>query len=916
VVEIVGREDELSQIADFARAGAAAGALLLDGEAGIGKTTLWRAGIALAEEHGFRVLTSRPAGAEAQLSFAALRDLVDSCFEEAADVLPAPQRRALAVALLREEPGKRPPPDGAVAAALVALLRHAARERPVLVAVDDVHWLDPPSADLLAFAARRLGHAQVAILAARRSNGWTVPPLGLDRSFEDRFSRVSVGPLSLGAVHRLVRDRLRLPLSRPALRRIHDVSAGNPFYALELAKALAENGTGAAGLHLPLPPTMQELLGDRLTELPEPTREALLLAAASARPTMELLEKALGVDATGLIEPAIANEIVDLTDGAIHFVHPLFASAMYEAAGESSRRRAHELLADASSDLEERARHLALSSSRPDAGVAGLLDEAAHAARTSGAPAAAAELLEQAIAKTPAYDIDGRAARKLDAAAALMIAGDARKARALLGETVATLDAGPLRSDALALLSELVAGDEEGGERRRALIEQSLHEAGPDPRRRAEALLRYDIWERSQDRLPEALEAARAAVELAEEVGDESLLARALTRRVDLEFLLGLADDPHLHFSRALELDEKLQIDPYLGPRSMLAVCLVRTGRVDEARPLLLTQHARALAEGNEEARVMLCLFLAELEWLAGRWTEAAERAAEGIELAEQSGARLPYGALLSVLALVEASRGEVGAARSHAREGVDLCESMIETAYALQNRYVLGFLELSLGNPGEAVKHLSALGSDRPVEGTKRIAFIGDEIEALVQVGEIETARVLADELERRGHDLHRPVLVAIAARCRAMAAVPGEVWPAASQLEGALEAFAALNLPFERARTLLVLGQVQRRAKQKRAARESLEQAADMFDALGAPLWAEKARAELGRISGRVRSDGLTPTEQRIAELVAQGRSNKEVSAELFVTVKTVERNLSRIYEKLGVRSRTELARQYARR
>jgi DNA-binding CsgD family transcriptional regulator len=485
----------------------------------------------------------------------------------------------------------------------------------------------------------------------------------------------------------------------------------------------------------------------------------------------------------------------------------------------------------------------------------------------------------------------------------------------LLEVATTPLGPGPLRSDVLALLSELVAGDAEGGEKRRALIEQSLREAGQDARRRAEALLRLDIWERSQDRLADALEAARAAVALAEEVDDEYLLARALTRQVDLEVLLGLAKDPPAHFRRALELDQKLRIDPYLGPRSMLAVCLVRAGRVDEARPLLLLQHARALDEGNEDARTWLCLFLAELEWLAGRWSDSAGWLREGLELAEQCEARLQYGALLSVLAIVEASRGDVDAARVHANEGLQLCESIVEVAYALQNRYALGFLELSLGHVGAAHEHLAGFGFDRGIEGTKRLSFIGDAIEALVRLGEVERAAELVDELERRGHQLHRKTLLGVAMRCRGLLrASEGDTEAAAGLLESAVEIFDSLNLPFERSRTLLVLGEVLRRGKQKREARARLDEALAVFEALGANLWVEKARAELARISGRAATGGLTPTEQRVAGLVAEGRSNKEVAAALFVTVKTVERTLSRIYEKLGVRSRAELARRFA--
>lgn len=681
--------------------------------------------------------------------------------------------------------------------------------------------------------------------------------------------------------------------------------------ALQLARSLQERGGEQPGERLPLPETVRASLDERLTTLPKETREVLVLAAASSRPTVEFLGKALGIDVADPLGPAVDSAIAHVANGAIRFAHPLYAEALYDAAGEASRRRAHRLLAAASSNLEERARHLALSASGPHADVAALLDQAGRAARSRGATAAAAELFEQAVVQTPLDDVDTRAARTVEAADALMIVGDRWRARSLLESALSSLDAGPIRSDVLALLSELVAGDEKGGERRRAMIEQSLREAGDDPRRRVEALLRHDIWERSQDRLAAALDSARAAVALAEAMGDDHLLARSLTRMVDLEVLLGFAEDPPGHFRRALELDAKLRIDPYLGPPSMLAVCLVRAGRVEEARPLLLRQRDRALDEGNEEARIWLCLFLAELEWLAGRWDESAERAREGLELAEQCGARLQYGALLSVIALVEAGRGDVAAARAHATEGVELCDSMIELAYALQNRHVLGFLELSLGNAGAAHEHFAGYEFERGIEGSKRISFIGDEVEALIQLGELDSAEALVDELDRRGSMLHRQALVGIATRCRALLlGARGQPDAAAAVLPRAIAIFGELGLPFERARTILVLGEVQRRAKQRRAARDALEEAVQELERLGATLWAEKARAELARIGGRAAAGGLTETERRVAELVAEGRSNKEVAAALYVTVKSVEANLSRVYAKLGLRSRTELA------
>jgi DNA-binding CsgD family transcriptional regulator len=261
-----------------------------------------------------------------------------------------------------------------------------------------------------------------------------------------------------------------------------------------------------------------------------------------------------------------------------------------------------------------------------------------------------------------------------------------------------------------------------------------------------------------------------------------------------------------------------------------------------------------------------------------------------------------------------------VDSARSLAEDGLAIAREFGNTTYVANHRAVLGFLELSLGRYQEAHEQLGDLpemaqqmGSG--IEGEGRFPFVGDEIEALIGMGELDVAEGLLDQFERRARELGRPPLVTIAGRCRGLlSAARNDLPKALSELEEALAGHARLPMPFDRSRTLLALGEVQRRAKQKRAARETLEAALAIFEELGAKLWAEKARAELARVSGRAPAGGLTPTEQRIAELVAEGGSNKEVAAALFVTVKTVERNLTRIYEKLGLRSRTELASRYA--
>jgi len=242
-IEVVGRDAELAVVHGFLDAvDRLPRVLVIEGEAGIGKTTLWRAGISSARERGYCVLSTLPVQAESQLSYVGLADFLESILEEVLAELPPPQRRALEVALLRRDPGGSAPDQTAIAFAFLGALRVAADKKPALVAVDDLQWLDAPSTFVLEFAARRLRETTVGLLFAFRAERGGDAPTGLGRLPEERIRRIQVGPLSLGALRHLIQSRLELVLPRPALQRLHEASDGNPFFALELARALKERG--------------------------------------------------------------------------------------------------------------------------------------------------------------------------------------------------------------------------------------------------------------------------------------------------------------------------------------------------------------------------------------------------------------------------------------------------------------------------------------------------------------------------------------------------------------------------------------------------------------------------------------------------------------------------------------------------
>ena len=914
--EIVGRERELQAAAGFLAARERLpGAIVLAGEAGIGKTTVWRATVAEAETAGFRILRCHPAGAEVRLSFAALADLFEDTLDEVLPTLPTPQRRGLEVALLRTDARGDALEERAVFAGVLGAIRSLAAAEPLAIAVDDAQWLDQPTAAALEFAARRLRSETVVFLASIRTEDSSQAPLGLDRAFaDDHRLRLDIGPLSLGAVHLILRERTGRSFTRPALRRIHDTSGGNPFYALELARA--DPGSAAAtGAPMSLPSSLDELLGQRIAALSADAQTVLVLAAAVPQPSVALLDDAHGAPTRDHLVAASEAGVVRLSNGDVRFAHPLLAAAAY-ARGVSDRRRWHARLAEVSPDVEERARHRSLAIDGPDPGVAELLTEAARSALARGAPSTAAELFESAIDRTPPTDVEARLQRVVEAAPILIQVGERRKARALLEPALEIPLKGALRADLLIWFSEVVEDDPDGDVRVRELLAEALNEAGDDPGRRSSIYLNLEMMERSAERFAEALEMARQAQGLAELAGDEELLTHALTRTADLEVLTGVGGDPVERFERAIALNGRTRIEPAVGPVAMLAVCLIRAGRLAEARPLLISQLQRATDEGVESSRDRLCLFLTELEWLAGDWDAAESYVRQGMEVAEQAGSAVMIGALQGPLALLEGSRGQVDAGLARAREGLAICERIGEYAYAVYNHQAIGFLELSRGNAAAAEEHLSAYSVERGIEGTKRISFIGDSIEAFVQLGRLETAEALVTELFRRGEVLRRPTLSAVATRCQALVHAALGREPDEAALADAEQSFATMGMPLERARTLLVLGEVQRRTKRKRAARESLEAALARFEEIGAVLWADRAREAMRRIGGRVAASGLTVTEQRVADLVVAGRSNKEIAAALFVSVRAVEANLTRIYAKLGVSSRTELVGQRRQR
>jgi DNA-binding CsgD family transcriptional regulator len=889
---VVGREEELA-VLDAELARLSPGAVLLDGEPGIGKTTVWAAAVKRARRGGRIVLSCRGSGAEAQLSFAALGDLLEPLGEEALAALPPPQRRALAAALLLEDAPEGAGQDiRAIGLGLLNLLRAVTRGEACLIALDDVQWLDAASAAALEFALRRLRDEPVLVVAATRPG--SVLPLDLERVLPTR--RLGIGPISLGALHHVLRTQLGSPLARRTLRRIHDISGGNPFYALELARALPAE-------HV-LPESLDVLVRNRLEVFPEPTRRALFDVAALAAPTLALVD-------AGALEAALDAKVVELRGSEISFAHPLLAAAAYSALTPPRRQAVHARLAELVPTREERARHLALATDAADESVAAELADAAAEAMRRGAAAAAAELLHHSVRVTAEPSGPDGARRMLAAADANLAAGDWSEARSLL-RAVRSHEDPRLAAEAAARLATWVLEDVTEGVR---LCESALAAVPDDPALRSRLLsaLCANLHLLGEQR--KAIERAREAVAEAERAQDERALAVALGWLGMFEVLTAEGDPvAHLEGARALARTDRRLLPVH--PGTWLGLRHLFRHELAEARAYLEEEHAAALEAEDDAQRSAILLHLCELEWRSGDWQTALRHAEEGYDLAEQVGDAQGRGALLYARALITGHLGRTDESRAATNEGLRLAAELEDRLFPAMHALAAGARELSLEAYDDALAHFARLDA---VFGAQALdpgiaLYEGDAVEALVAVDRPVEAAERVERLERRARELGRPYALADAARARALVlAGEGDLEGAQAALERSLDHLGRIEAPFARARTLLALGVVLRRQKKRAAARAALHEATAAFEALGAAVWLRRTRDEARRISGRAPSDGgLTETERRVAELVAEGRPNKEVAAALHVTVRTVEANLTRIYGKLGVRSRTELARR----
>lgn len=905
---------EEKAVADFLdSASQSPSALLIEGEAGIGKTTLWQAALERADRRGFRALSARNAGAQSVLAYATLTALLADIDTAEFGDLPAAQRGAVERIRRADRADGAPTDQRAVAAAFLSIVEKLAARQTLVLAIDDVQWVDPSSSHVLSYTARRLT-GPIGVLGTLRTDGETADDAWLQLRRPDATQRISLRPLTSRALQAVVTRHLERPLSRAKMTRIYQISGGNPFYAIELAKVADDKADG------PLPNTLAAVVEARLSGLTAETMRALLAAASAADPTVDLVAAAIDAEheqAVELLEAAEQYGVVLIDGSRIRFSHPLLATGVYTGVSADERRRMHNKLAVVVDEPELQARHLALAATTE--GSAGhretvaSLERAAATAHARGAPAAAAELIDLAISlggDTPE--------RRMRLAAYCFDGGDPPRARALLEGVVAGLAPGPLRAEARHMLA-VVRFIDDGYTEAVELLATALDEDDPDgpPKTIMLTTLAYGLFMTGD---PAAgRRRAEESVVCAEELGIPGLLSLALGVRATMRFFLGGGLDEE-NIRRALELEDTETFTPImLRPSVEHALMLACIGDLDTAYERMKEISRRCTDRGAEGEVVFIDFYVALTRIWRADLAEAKRLAREIADLARQLGGEFPAMLNLVLQAWLAAYDGAENRARLSAADAIDACRRSGTAWHEDWTLTALGFLEVSLGNYGAAMDFLEPLVSRLSPECTEiqAAAFVPDAVEALVGLGRATAAERLVAALERNGRRLDRAWMLSVGGRCRAMLhAAAGDLHEAVACARRALDDHARLAMPFERARTQLLLGQLQARLREPDAA-ATLNEALATFDGLGTPVWAERARSARDELRSAASAPAaLTAAELRIAELAAAGLTNRDVAGELFLSAKTVEATLARVYRKLGIHSRAELTRTMGQR
>ena len=828
---IVGRERELAAVRAALEPTSAL--VVLVGEPGIGKTTVWEAACNEARAQGMRVMAARCAKLETALPFVTLSDLLESVADDVLALLDHDLRIALEVALLHRVPAQTSD-IGIVAAATRAALFALASEQPLLLAVDDVQWLDHDSSQALSFALRRIGDEPIRLLATRPSADSAL------RSLDVR--EVEIAALDAHVLESIVRSRFGIASTLAEAVALQRRSAGNPLYAIELARAGGLEGSR-------LPASVAALFRERLLRRPPATRLLLAALASAAHASVDYLRRA-GFEEEA-IDDAAGHDFIWFDREVVRFTHPLVAAAALELTTPRERRAIHRRLAEAEPSSIEHFRHLALAAAAPDASLADALEDAAANAARRGAADAGAVLADHSARLTPPGDAAATTRRTILLADCVLASGDVRRYQQTLEQLLGQLEPGTTRAEVLVRL----ANEEPDEARAVAYATCALEEATADPALVGAIHVRLALLERRTGRLDQAVTHADVAAEIAADLQDEYLLASALTQRGRIEAEATLAvSDAIFAAAAAAEAAAGKRLPLYEGPATIYGQCLLRAGRIDEARAALLGAWERSEEEPSVLERRSLNSVLVELAATRGDRDEATERLQHGEPEFFQSDLVAAWEtASLARDGMVALFTGDFDRAAQLATRGLERAVGAGSRTFEIPHRWVLAGTALAREDFDSAWTAASpplVPGPPRPLNIFETI-LAGDAAEAAAGLGLAAEARRLADAV---AHALGTgsPRLEVAAHRARAHAALT------TGDVEGALRATTAAAAvqedfasPVERARTLLLHGLVLRRSGARREARHALEDAVASARLVPVEVWAARAERELAKLA-----------------------------------------------------------------
>ena len=899
-----GRRLECERIDDLmasARAGDS-GSLVLRGEAGIGKSALLAYAADLAT--GMRVLRGAGVENESELPFAGLHRILRPV-RHLVDVLPPPQRAAAKSAF-----GDGPVTPGdrwLLSLAVLNLLAEAAIDSPLLCMVDDAQWLDVASAEALTFVARRIQAEGIALLFAARDD-----PL---RPFEaPGLPELHLAGLDQTAADALLSERAHVPVSAAVRDRVLSGTLGNPLALAELAESLTPaqlDGTAPLPDHLPVGADIEHLFGDRVRRLSTATQTLLLVAATNDSDELDTVIRAarsLGVDADAL-DPAEAAGLVSVSAGLLVFRHPLVRSAVYRSATSSAHRAVENALADAldaEKDRDRRAWHRAKAALGPDDAIAAELARVGDRAGDRGGHVGAAAAYERAAELTT--DQDTRAVLLADAAHAAWLSGKPDKARELLDLAAPAGTDARLRGRIAHLRGAIEAACGAPVAAYATLVNGADLISSTDPDRAGVMVAEAGQIAWGTGDLPRMLEAGRllGTLPAANNPGARAIVGLAC-------FMAGDAAAAARELAAAADLAETSD-QPQM-------VTLAAAGAMfigDDVRAIDLFTHgvARVRAAGAAATLPTLLAPLATIEMFTGRYVAATTDATEGLRLATETGQDNPAAHSRSVLAWLAAVRGQSDECTELANAALAHAIGQRLGPHAAIASWALAHDDLVSGRPEQAFDRLHAMSAAAPGEGNQMVSLFAaaDLVDAAIRCDQVPAAQLAVTRLEAWAANTPAPWARALVARCHGLLA---EDEDGDRYFAEALELHAGGGRPFDTARTALMFGARLRRRRRRAEARRHLRAALESFERLGATPWAEQASAELLATGETARKRDvstltqLTPQELQIVRLVAEGSTNKTIAAQLFLSPRTVDYHLRKVFAKLGLSSRNELAR-----